>query len=79
MAINEDEEQQIVIPPVLPLLAVRDVVVFPNMVLPLFVGRESSVLAIEPPWPTTACCFWPPKKTIRSRIPSRTTSTTSAR
>jgi ATP-dependent Lon protease len=47
MAINEDEEQQIVIPPLLPLLAVRDVVVFPNMVLPLFVGRESSVLAIE--------------------------------
>jgi len=47
MAINEEEEQQIVIPPVLPLLAVRDVVVFPNMVLPLFVGRESSVLAIE--------------------------------
>ena len=47
MAINEDEDQQIVIPPVLPLLAVRDVVVFPNMVLPLFVGRESSVLAIE--------------------------------
>ncbi len=47
MAINEVEEQQIVIPPVLPLLAVRDVVVFPNMVLPLFVGRESSVLAIE--------------------------------
>jgi ATP-dependent Lon protease len=25
----------------------RDVVVFPNMVLPLFVGRETSVLAIE--------------------------------
>ena len=45
---EEDEElQQIVIPQVLPLLAVRDVVVFPNMVLPLFVGREASVLAIE--------------------------------
>ncbi|HLD46308.1 MAG TPA: endopeptidase La [Desulfobaccales bacterium] len=29
------------------MLAVRDVVVFPNMVLPLFVGRETSVLAIE--------------------------------
>jgi ATP-dependent Lon protease len=49
MAIRKEEEQQseISIPPVLPLLAVRDVVVFPNMVLPLFVGRESSVLAIE--------------------------------
>lgn len=44
---KEDEIPEITIPPVLPLLPVRDVVVFPNMVLPLFVGRESSVLAIE--------------------------------
>jgi ATP-dependent Lon protease len=45
---KEDEPISAVdIPRVLPLLAVRDVVVFPNMVLPLFVGRESSVLAIE--------------------------------
>jgi ATP-dependent Lon protease len=44
---KEEDLQEIVIPSALPLLAVRDVVVFPNMVLPLFVGRESSVLAIE--------------------------------
>ncbi len=44
---KEDETQEIIIPSTLPLLAVRDVVVFPNMVLPLFVGRETSVLAIE--------------------------------
>ena len=44
---REDESQEIIIPSALPLLAVRDVVVFPNMVLPLFVGRETSVLAIE--------------------------------
>ena len=47
MATTEDEQQQIIIPGELPMLAVRDVVVFPNMVLPLFVGRETSVLAIE--------------------------------
>ncbi|MDI6852309.1 MAG: endopeptidase La [Deltaproteobacteria bacterium] len=48
MTPQKDEElQDIVIPAALPLLAVRDVVVFPNMVLPLFVGRESSVSAIE--------------------------------
>ncbi|MFW6127316.1 MAG: LON peptidase substrate-binding domain-containing protein, partial [Thermodesulfobacteriota bacterium] len=45
--IKDDESQEIIIPAALPLLAVRDVVVFPNMVLPLFVGRETSVLAIE--------------------------------
>ncbi|MEW6658344.1 MAG: endopeptidase La [Thermodesulfobacteriota bacterium] len=44
---EEEELQEIDIPSFLPLLAVRDVVVFPNMVLPLFVGRETSVLAIE--------------------------------
>jgi ATP-dependent Lon protease len=49
MARNKEEEslQDLDIPTILPLLAVRDVVVFPNMVLPLFVGRETSVLAIE--------------------------------
>ncbi|MGB8992877.1 MAG: endopeptidase La [Desulfobaccales bacterium] len=47
MATKEDEPQHIAIPTELPMLAVRDVVVFPNMVLPLFVGRETSVLAIE--------------------------------
>ena len=28
-----------------PLLPLRDVVVFPNMMVPLFVGREKSIIA----------------------------------
>ncbi|MGK7345941.1 MAG: endopeptidase La [Candidatus Nitrospinota bacterium M3_3B_026] len=35
------------IPDTLPLLPVRDMVVFPYMVLPLFVGRESSINAVN--------------------------------
>ena len=32
---------------VLPLLALRDIVVFPHMVAPLFVGRSKSVNALS--------------------------------
>ncbi|RMG88860.1 MAG: AAA family ATPase, partial [Candidatus Dadabacteria bacterium] len=39
--------QGVEIPEVLPMLPVRDVVVFPFMILPLFVGRERSVAAVE--------------------------------
>ncbi len=32
---------------ILPVLPLRDIVVFPHMIVPLFVGREKSVLALE--------------------------------
>ena len=38
------EETNISVAPVLPL---RDIVVFPHMIVPLFVGREKSVRALE--------------------------------
>ncbi len=41
------ETEELKIPDQLPLLPVRDVVVFPYMILPLFVGREMSVNAVE--------------------------------
>ena len=30
-----------------PVLALRDIVIFPNIVVPLFVGRDKSVAALE--------------------------------
>ena len=41
------ETEELKIPDHLPLLPVRDVVVFPYMILPLFVGREMSVSSVE--------------------------------
>ncbi len=41
------EEETIEVPESLPLMAVRDIVFFPAMVIPLFVGREASLAALN--------------------------------
>lgn len=46
MVTNYDGEQ-IEIPSTLPMLPVRDIVVFPYMIIPLFVGRDSSIQSVE--------------------------------
>ncbi len=40
-------EQQPGTPSAIPVLPLRDVVVYPHMVIPLFVGREKSILALD--------------------------------
>lgn len=47
MDVEEKIDKEIEIPDNLPVLPVRDIVVFPYMILPLFVGREISIKAIE--------------------------------
>ncbi|MBN8555050.1 MAG: endopeptidase La [Deltaproteobacteria bacterium] len=42
-----NDNESLTIPDVLPLLPVRDVVIFPYMILPLFVGRTSSINAVN--------------------------------
>ncbi|MEW6675598.1 MAG: endopeptidase La [Nitrospirota bacterium] len=44
---EQKEEKKIEIPDNVPVLPVRDIVVFPYMILPLFVGREMSIKAID--------------------------------
>jgi len=44
---EKQESEELKIPEVLPLLPVRDVVVYPFMIIPLFVGREMSVKAVD--------------------------------
>ncbi len=40
-------ETEAPVPAALPVLPLRDVVVYPHMVIPLFVGREKSILALD--------------------------------
>jgi ATP-dependent Lon protease len=47
MAEEKREDEQLEIPDSLPLLPVRDVVIFPFMIVPLFVGRERSINAVD--------------------------------
>ncbi|GFO69393.1 Lon protease [Geomonas limicola] len=44
---TRQETEELNIPDILPLLPVRDVVVYPYMILPLFVGREISINAVD--------------------------------
>ncbi|MCX8006681.1 MAG: endopeptidase La [Coriobacteriia bacterium] len=42
-----EKDDQRTIPETLPLIPLRDLVLFPNLVVPLFVGRERSINALE--------------------------------
>ncbi len=44
---NEFQNDPLNLPEVMPLLPMRDIVIFPSMILPLFVGREASITAVD--------------------------------
>ena len=67
ISLIEDDDLEAEIPGILPLMPVRDVVVFTDMVLPLFVGREKSVRAVQ----EKDSCFWQPRWTPPSNTPIR--------
>jgi ATP-dependent Lon protease len=65
-----DIQQSIEIPKKIPLLPIRDIVVFPYMVLPLFVGREMSIKAIEVALEGNRMIFLTSQKDINVENPS---------
>lgn len=67
---NIDIQQSVEIPRKLPLLPIRDIVVFPYMVLPLFVGREMSIKAIEVALEGNRMIFLTSQKDINIENPS---------
>jgi len=67
---NIELPQSIEIPKKIPLLPIRDIVVFPYMVLPLFVGREMSIKAIEVALEGNRMIFLTSQKDINVENPS---------
>lgn len=64
------ENEEISIPDQLPLLPVRDVVVYPYMILPLFVGREASIRAVNEALAKDRLIFLAAQKEIADENPN---------
>src|SRR5271168_4427824 len=65
-----DEDRVLDIPETLPMLPVRDIVVFPYMILPLYVGRESSIRAVEEALAKNRLIFLASQKEITEENPT---------
>ena len=67
---SEKDNTPLNIPTKLPLLPVRDIVVFPAMVLPLAVGRDKSIKALEESMATHRLVFLIAQKHVQTEDPS---------
>src|SRR3954471_14959901 len=65
-----DEDRVLEIPESLPMLPVRDIVVFPYMILPLYVGRDASIRAVEESLAKNRLIFLASQKEITEENPS---------
>ncbi len=65
------EKEELKIPETLPLLPVRDVVVYPYMIIPLFVGREISISAVDWALSRDRLIFLATQKDVSDEEPSR--------
>ncbi len=72
MIFNDNKKKkEIIVPEILPLLPVRDVVVFPYMVIPLAVGRKKSIKALEEAMLKGRLIFLATQKNMQVEDPGR--------
>ena len=64
------DNQQVDITQTIPMLPVRDIVVFPYMIIPLFVGREASIRSVEDALSKNRLIFLASQKDITEENPS---------
>ncbi|MDR0820116.1 MAG: endopeptidase La [Endomicrobium sp.] len=67
---SNDKNEVPKIPDVLPLLPVRDIILYPAMVLPLAIGREKSIKALEESMSTDRLVFIVTQKNIQIEDPT---------
>lgn len=70
MSFNDNSTE---IPQTLPMLPVRDIVVFPYMIIPLYVGRESSIRSVEDALAKNRLIFLSSQKDITEENPTAET------
>jgi ATP-dependent Lon protease len=68
--VSGDKNEILKIPDTLPLLPVRDIILYPAMVLPLAVGREKSIRALEEAMATNRLVFVVTQKNIQIEDPT---------
>ena len=71
---NEDKDLEN-INNIYPLLPLRDIVVYPNMIVPLFVGSEKSILALEEVMKEDKCLILVAQKIPLMKIQQKMIST----
>jgi len=67
---SEKDDKEVQIPDNLPILPVRDIVVFPYMIIPLFVGRDISIKAIDHALSTNRMILLLTQKDVNVESPS---------
>jgi len=67
---KETEKDFFSLPEILPLLPVRDIVIFPYMVLPLFINREKSIKSLEGSLSKDRLIFLVAQKNLSEEDPS---------
>ena len=70
------DDKVVEIPETLPMLPVRDIVVFPYMILPLFVGRETSIRSVEEALAKNRLIFLASQKEITEENASKSDNAT---
>ncbi|MFV9689456.1 MAG: endopeptidase La [Desulfobacteria bacterium] len=70
VSLVEEDGEQIEIPDSVPMVPVRDIVVFPYMIIPLFVGRDKSVRAVDAAMADNRLIMLVTQKTLSEEYPA---------